>query len=464
MIREKLTFGRINQFTCPEGKQQDYIWDTEVPRLGVRTTRGGAKSFIFEGKLNRSTIRVTIGDVRAWDIDSKDPLRPGARQEARRLQTLVDQGIDPRLDRAEKLKLNEAKHIALRRLDVTVAEAWKAYVEARKGQWSDRHLEDHQNLARVGGKKAKRGNRKTVPGPLAALMPKRLADVTPETIQEWLKQETANRPTQARLAFGAFRAFLNWCEDAPAYKGLASPDSCTRKVARQSLPKKQAKKDALLREQLRSWFAAVLNISNPRISAYLQILLITGARREELACLRWEDVDLKWRSLFLHDKVDGDRSIPLTPYVNALLADLKQKSLKPPNVRKLKGEKAKEEWKPSPWVFSSKTAGSGRIQEPRFQHNKALAIAGIEGLTLHGLRRSFKSLSEWVETPAGIVAQIMGHKPSATAEKHYTVRPIDLLKMWHTRIETWILEQAGVPIPRQAAAPTPELIQGAAHA
>lgn len=64
--------------------------------------------------------------------------------------------------------------------------------------------------------------------------------------------------------------------------------------------------------------------------------------------------------------------------------------------------------------------------------------------TLHGLRRSFKSLTEWLEIPAGAVARIMGHKPSATAEKHYTVRPLDLMRIHHERIEAWMLEQAGV--------------------
>jgi hypothetical protein len=44
----------------------------------------------------------------------------------------------------------------------------------------------------------------------------------------------------------------------------------------------------------------------------------------------------------------------------------------------------------------------------------------------------------------GVVAQIQGHKPSATAEKHYTVRPLELLALHHERIETWILEQAGI--------------------
>ena len=77
-------------------------------------------------------------------------------------------------------------------------------------------------------------------------------------------------------------------------------------------------------------------------------------------------------------------------------------------------------------------------------HGEACAAAGIEGLTLHGLRRSFASLTEWLEIQAGVVAQIQGHKPSATAEKHYKRRPLDLLRLHHERIEAWMLEQAGI--------------------
>ncbi len=40
----------------------------------------------------------------------------------------------------------------------------------------------------------------------------------------------------------------------------------------------------------------------------------------------------------------------------------------------------------------------------------------------------------------------MGHKPSATAEKHYKNRPIDLLRKWHGKIEEWILEQSGIQV------------------
>jgi hypothetical protein len=67
------------------------------------------------------------------------------------------------------------------------------------------------------------------------------------------------------------------------------------------------------------------------------------------------------------------------------------------------------------------------------------------------LRRSFASLTEWLEVPAGVVAQIQRRKPSATAEKHYKVSPLDLLRVHQERIEARILEQAG---PSFTAAPS----------
>lgn len=446
MARTKLTAGRIRDFACPPDACQAFLWDSEVPGLAVRATPAGSKAFVFQAKLNGKAIRITIGDVRAWSIESSAPTGLGARQEARRLQGLIDQGIDPRHDKQDRIAEAEARRAETRRQDVTVADAWESYIEARRPHWSERHLVDHCRLAHAGGDTKKRGKGLTQPGVLATLMPLKLAEVTPEHVKAWLRDETAKRPTQARLAFGALRAFLNWCSDTPKYTGLTHPDACTNRIARQSLPKKKAKSDCLQREQLKAWFEAVRRIENPVMSAYLQALLLTGARREELASLPWSNVDLRWKALTIKDKVDGERTIPLTPYVHSLLLDLKRLNETPPNIQRLRDADAPQ-WKPSPWVFSSPASASGRLQEPRIPHKKALRLAGIDDLTLHGLRRSFGTLAEWVECPAGVVAQIMGHKPSATAEKHYRQRPLDLLRMWHTRIETWILEQAGIEVP-----------------
>jgi integrase len=38
---------------------------------------------------------------------------------------------------------------------------------------------------------------------------------------------------------------------------------------------------------------------------------------------------------------------------------------------------------------------------PEIAHRKACGVANLDGLTLHGLRRSFASLTEWLEVPAG---------------------------------------------------------------
>ena len=55
----------------------------------------------------------------------------------------------------------------------------------------------------------------------------------------------------------------------------------------------------------------------------------------------------------------------------------------------------------------------------------------------------------------------MGHKPSAIAEKHYRRRPHDLLRMWHTKVEGWILEQAGIEQPREDAKPGLKVVAAA---
>jgi len=272
---------------------------------------------------------------------------------------------------------------------------------------------------------------KTLPGILRPLLTLPLEQIDADRVRVWLQDEAAKRPTHTRLAFSLLRAFLNWCSDRPEYRDQVRPDACITRMARDELPKKSAKDDCLQREQLPAWFAAVRQIQNPVIAAYLQTALLTGARREEVAGLQWEDVDFQWKAMTIKDKVEGERTIPLMPYVATLLAALPRRN---------------------EWVFSSPTAASGRLQEPRIMQNKALTAAGLPGLSIHGLRRSFGTLAEWVECPAGVSAQIMGHKPSATAEKHYRVRPLDLLRMWHTKIEAWILNEAGIEQPAEAEA------------
>jgi integrase len=378
---------------------------------------------VFEAKLNRQTIRYTIGSVTDWDI-------PKAREEARRLAVMVDSGIDPReverQQQAEREAAKKQQEAQTRRETVTGLQAWADYIQDRTPSWGDRHRQDHERLTKEGGKATNRGTQGrgvTQEGILRPLLALPLSKLSTAVIEDWAKREGQTRPTVARLAWRLLRGFLNWCAEHPDYAAMLNGTNPAKtKRTREALGKSQAKADALLKEQLPAWFAAVQAIQNPVISACLQVSLLTGARPNEVRSMRWEDVDLSWRRLTVRDKVEGARTIPLTPYVRHLIASLPRRN---------------------EWVFPS-DRNAASITDPNHAHSRACTVAGIDGLTLNDLRRSFKSLTEWLEIPVGVVAQLQGHKPSATAEKHYTVRPLDLLRVHHERIEAWILEQAGI--------------------
>jgi len=93
------------------------------------------------------------------------------------------------------------------------------------------------------------------------------------------------------------------------------------------------------------------------------------------------------------------------------------------------------------FVFASPSK-AGRISDVRSSHAKVLKSAGIESLTIHGLRRTFIQRARAV-VPAGVPAQIAGHKPSATAEG-YAVLSLDDLRAYAVQVEAYILGLAGV--------------------
>lgn len=153
-------------------------------------------------------------------------------------------------------------------------------------------------------------------------------------------------------------------------------------------------------------------------------MLLNGSRPTEILSLKWENVDFEWKTITIIDKVDQwERTIPLTPYTEYLLRQMP---------------------KSNDYIFTIKCSEEYiRISDT---YRKAVANAGLPPLPPKAMRKSFSNLSEWVSVPYGIVKQIMGHRPTATDEKHYKDRPIDLLRHWHILIEQFILYEAGVDL------------------
>lgn len=425
--RINFTADAVRKFTCPDDKAEAYLWDIKTPGLGIRAKASGNRAYIFQGTVNGKTRRSRIGAVSDYDIDQ-------ARTEAKRLGVLASQNISPAKVKREKVAAELAEEQEVKRGQVTFGKIWTDYIAVNKNDWGEKHYKDHLKAVQEPGLPWARGKGKvTKAGCLYPLINVKLGDLTAIAIKAWLDNENKTRPGVAAQSYRLLFACLSWCAEQPDYIGLIDVMALKSKAVKKTVTKLKPREDLLQREQLPAFFNEVTKISNPVIAAYIQTLLLTGARRNELLGLQWSDVDFKWNSLTIRDKatskgnIAGVRVIPLTPYVANLLNQLPRRNQ---------------------WVFSSPIGKSGKLVDPRKSFGPAIIAAGIEGLTLHGLRRSFATLSEWVEVPTGVVAQIMGHKPSATAEKHYKQRPLDLLRLWHERIEAWFLEQANLSMPQ----------------
>lgn len=417
-VAVNLTVPLIERLTCPPNVDKAFLKDAEVAGLKVRVTAAGSKSYVFMMKVSGRTMTRTIGAVDAWSI-------PEARAEARKLRVILDKGEDPReLERQAKADKEKADALAAANA-LTVGDVWPRYLQEgkpkRRDAWKPGYLADLTAMSSPGGEPKKRGAGLTRPGVIYPLLALALVDVTEDALKGWFDREAKTSKHQAARALMMFRGFLRWCAGQPEYKRLVDRDAGRAPAILDNLPKTTRRVDALGTEQVKGWWLGVEQLGNRTASAYLRTLLLTGARREEIAAMRWEDVDFRWWTLTLADKVDQTRTIPLGPYLGQMLATL-------PRV--------------GPYVFSG-ASKSGRIADARNSHAKALAAAGIEHLTIHGLRRSFALLGEQSGAPAGAIAQVQGHKPSATAEG-YKPRTMDQLRPYLNRIEEHILSVAGV--------------------
>ena len=169
MAKIVFTAGRVSGFTCPADKAQAFLWDVTAPGLALRATPAGKPAYVFQSRYQDKTIRLTIGNPDAWNIEQ-------ARDKAKALQRLIDDGTDPRdlkrdalADKATKAAAVAAKVVTDASDTVTVGEVWSAYIEERRPKWGTLHLDSHIKFVRAGGVPALRGTRGrgvTIAGPL----------------------------------------------------------------------------------------------------------------------------------------------------------------------------------------------------------------------------------------------------------------------------------------------------------
>ena len=288
--RVNLTAGRIKGFPLCEPGNQSFLWDTEVRQLAVRST-GTTKAFVFKSTLAGSSIRLTIGDVRDWTISK-------AREEARRLQTLVDQGIDPR----EVKKQQEAEKAAIAtKSATTLSDAIKEYVRDKRRDKDNLPLKPRTKadyLGMIAPAKVFENGGKGQAGALYALANKSIYEITGDDIRSVHAAALTRGERQAAYVAQVLRAVFNWfgvkVPGNPFDKDLPGRE-------RIAIPQARATGEPIPAERIGAWWTAVGQAANPESRDYIQFLMLTGCRVSEPKLIKVADCDLVAGRVILRD-------------------------------------------------------------------------------------------------------------------------------------------------------------------
>ncbi len=133
---------------------------------------------------------------------------------------------------------------------------------------------------------------------------------------------------------------------------------------------------------------------------------LTGRRKGEMLQLRWDDVDLKARTITVRQsttKTGAPDTIPLEGELLELLLDLWEHTQK----------------KGCPWVFHR---NGQPIEDFRRTFDRAAPRAGLEGKLFHDLRRSMATDATEAGVDQATIMRLTGHKTTTVFQRYRIVK------------------------------------------
>jgi len=334
--------------------------DKVVAGFGVRITPAGAKAFVLNYRVAGQERRLTIGSSPDWRTSA-------ARTEARKLRVRIDQGEDPLAERISEREAPTVKRLA------------------------ERYIEDHLPKKRPG---SARDDQAMLRGwILPAIGNKKLAAVRPADIEALHAKITkSGSPIRANRVVGLcskmFSLAVKWGyrPDNPC-KGAVDRNPETKRKRYLGLPEIHRLTEALAKCQSQSAANAI------------RLLLLTGARRNEVCAARWEQFDLHagtWIKPGATTKQKTDHHVPLSAPALQLLTKMGPKQ--------------------SGYLFPGRD-GTGYLNV-RTSWEAVRQDAGLGDVRLHDLRHSVASILVSSGASLPLIGALLGHSNPATTSRY----------------------------------------------
>lgn len=385
----------IDALPLPKSGQVFYR-DSTLRGLGMRA---GCRSKVYyvEGQVNGRTKRVTLGRADVLSVDT-------ARKRALAVLNEMASGTDPNAEKRRRAQEG-----------ITLKTAFERFFETRKSLAASTVEAYRRSLnlyLRDWGK----------------------SPITKITRQAVLKRHQRIAKDHGQVtANNVMRHLRSVYNVTAAAHDEFRPNPVTILTQARAWFPERRRRTAISARDLPAWWVAVME--EPEYARdFLLIALFTGMRRNEVAALRWDQVDLKERALHIPKTKNGDPlDLPLAAFIADLLAQR----------RKLTGR--------SPWVFPS-SGKTGHLVETKKFTDRVTARCGVE-FTLHDLRRTFITIAESLDIPHYALKRLLNHRLSGDVTAGYIVSDMERLRIPVDRVAQKILllsQGADLPAERLA--------------
>jgi integrase len=274
-----LTDDYVRSIQPPTDKQQEIVWDAPdpaingsggifVPGLCIRTTKNGAKAFLFDYRTRDEGIqrRPKLG---RWPKMTTD----AARRKATKWRGEIDEGRDPK---GEKLTKRQAATAERKReaAEMTVRQLAELFVRDYVSTKKPRTQEGYVGQLRC----------HVLPSKIADM---RISEVTDTDIAALHREISRTAKVQANRTIAMLSKMFNW-----AKKAKLCPSGFNNPAIGIERTKEYAKERYPTDKELGAIKAALDGHPNQQHADAIRLLIFTGCRRNEALTMQWDHLAL----------------------------------------------------------------------------------------------------------------------------------------------------------------------------
>lgn len=362
MPHANLTAKFVSNAVCPPGKSKIEYVDKNLEGFFIEVLASGTKSYYqryVDGHKRQRQIRIGRANI----VSLED-----ARKRAIQIKADVSLGRDPKQSTNELKAIPTLKQFALER--------YLPYVKQTKRSWQTDEVIIRRHLLPAMGSYY-----------LDEITTQKIVKMMTDMRAEGYANGTCNRPVII------LRYLLNLANDWDIPRLQRNPAKKVqlfeevKKERYLSLPETQALMQSLAVDE------------NQQAAKAIELLLLTGARRNEVTHARWEHVNLPQKTLYVPLSKSGKpRTISLNQAAVDLISQL-------PSLGKSK------------WLFPSPKTGRP-CASLHYPWLRVRNRAGLRDVRLHDLRHSYASNLVNGGASLYVVQQLLGHTSPSTTQRY----------------------------------------------